>query len=226
MKQLLTIAAALSISMSACATPAQTTDNPLGTLLGGIANNKSGSGDSGSGSSVGNLLGGLVNGLLGTDKISPERLVGTWNYSGPAVCFKSENFLQKAGGSAAASAIEAKMEPTYNKLGLNKMQLVVKDDQTFTMTSGLIKMSGNVTIDGEDVYFNFSALGSIPLGKMKTYITMGATGKEMSLMFDVSKLVSILKTIGGATNLKSVNTVTGILDSYDGVCAGFKLKKQ
>lgn len=226
MKKFLTIAAALSITLSACATPVQTTDNPLGNLLGGIANNKSGSSDSGNGSGVGNILGGLVNGLLGTDKIKPERLVGTWNYSGPAVCFKSENFLQKAGGSAAAGAIEAKMEPTYNKLGLNKMQLVVNEDQTFTMTSGLIKMSGTVTIDGEDVYFNFSALGKIPLGKMKTYITMGATGKEMSLMFDVSKLVNILKAIGGAANLKSVNTVTGILDSYDGVCAGFKLKKQ
>ncbi len=228
MKKILIIVAALGMAMSACAAPGQTmtasttADSPLsglGNLLGG---NKEG----GSGSGIGDALGGIVNGLLGTDQVKPERLVGRLSYTGPVVCFKSENFLQKAGGSAAAGVIEGKLEPTYKTLGLTKMVLVVNKDQTFTMTSGAIKMGGTVAVDGEDVYFNFSALGKIPIGKMKTYITLGAGGKTMSLMFDVTKLVSILKAVGGATHLSTVNTVTSLLDSYDGVCAGFKLKKQ
>ncbi len=228
MKKLCIFVAALGMALSACAAPAQTiSSNPAtGNPLGGLGNLLGGNKDGGSGSGLGDVLGGVVNGLLGTDKIKPESLVGTWDYTGPAVCFKSENFLQKAGGSAAAATIEGKLEPTYEKLGLNKMVLVVNQDQTFTMTSGVIKMSGTVTVDGEDVYFNFSALGKIPLGKMKTYMTMGAGGKTLSLMFDVTKLVSILKAVGGATKLSTVNTVTSLLDSYDGVCAGFKLKKQ
>lgn len=225
MKKLFIMIAALGISLSACATPSQTqtTDNPLsglGSLLGG--GNKSG----GSGSDLGNILGGVVNGLLGTDKISPDRLVGTWSYTGAAVCFKTEDLLKKAGGSAMAATLEGKLEPYYNKFGLNKMVLVVNQDQTFTMTSGRIKLSGKVTIDGEDVYFNFSALGKVSLGKVKTYITMGATGKSMSLMFDVSKLMKVLNVVAGATNIGALNTVNSLLGNYDGLAAGFKLAKQ
>lgn len=230
MKKICVFFAALGLALGACATPLQTStstsspDNPLSGLGGLLGGGKDSGSNSGSG--LGDVLGGVVNGLLGTDKIKPERLVGTWNYSGPAVCFKSENFLQKAGGSAMAATLEGKLEPTYKKLGLNKMVLVVDKDQTFTITSGMIKMSGTISVEGDDVYFNFSALGAIPIGKMKTYMTLGATGKDLSLMFDVTKLVAILKAVGGATNLSTVNTVTGLLDSYDGVCAGFKLKKQ
>lgn len=237
MKKFFILIAALGMSLSACGTqtllpaqnqtPAQTAthtpDNPLGglgSLLGG--GNKEG----GSGSGLGNILGGVVNGLLGTDKISPDRLVGTWNYSGPAVCFKTEDLLKKAGGSAMASTLESKLEPYYNKFGLNKMVLVVNQDQTFTMTSGALRMSGDITIDGEDVYFNFKALGTISLGKIKTYVNMGVGGKSMSLMFDVSKLMTVLKAIGGMTNLQTLNTVNSLLGSYDGLAAGFKLAKQ
>lgn len=225
MKKLLTIAATLCMTMSACAanisTPATSpaTDNPLGALGGLLGGSKNDSG-----SNIGNILGGVVNGLLSTDKISPDRLVGTWTYVGPAVCFKSENFLQKAGGAAMAATIEDKLSGYYTKFGLTKVTLTVDQNQKFTMNLGRIKTSGTITIDGEDVYFNFAALGKISLGKMKTYITM--TGQQMSLMFDVSKLLSIIKTVGSATNIQSVKTVSSLLNSYEGLCAGFKLSKQ
>jgi len=241
MKKLLIIAGALCMTLSACATqmplaststtaapaPAAssstTTDNPLGAL-GGLLGGGS-KDNSGSGSGLGNLLGGVVSGLLSTDKISPDRLVGTWHYTEPAVCFKSENFLQKAGGAAMAATIEDKLAGYYDKFGLNKVTLTVDEKQNFQLNLGLIKTAGTITIDGEDVYFNFSALGAISLGKMKTYITM--TGKsQMSLMFDVSKLLAIIKTVGSATNNSTVKTVSSLLNSYEGLCAGFKLQKQ
>lgn len=241
MKKILTIAGALCLTLSACAStmPLQsssatqapapatstTTDSPLGALGGLLGGNKSGSSDNGSGSSLGNILGGVVSGLLSNDKISPDRLVGTWNYTGPAVCFKSENFLQKAGGAAMAATIEDKLSGYYDKFGLNKVSLVVDQDQKFTLSLGRIKTYGTVSIDGEDVYFNFSALGTISLGKMKTYITMTGNS-QMSLMFDVSKLLAIIKTVGSVTNSSAVNTVTTLLNSYEGLCAGFKLQKQ
>lgn len=238
MKKFFILIAALGMGLSACGTqtlipaqtaaqtpvqtPTQTTDNPLGGLGSLLGGNKSG----GSGSDLGNIIGGVVNGLLGTDKITADRLVGTWNYSGPAVCFKTEDLLKKAGGSAIASTLESKLEPYYNKFGLNKMVLVINQDQTFTMTSAALSMSGDITIDGEDVYFNFKALGAISLGKIKTYINMGVGNKSMSLMFDVSKLMTVLKAIGGVANLQALNTVNGLLDNYDGLAAGFKLSKQ
>ena len=235
MKKFLTLAAAACMIMSACASPLQTssttqatattatTDNPLsglGSLLGGGSDN----GSSKSGSGLGDLLGGVVSGLLGNDKITPDRLVGTWTYVSPAVCFKSENFLQKAGGAAMATAIENKLADYYTKFRLNKVTLTVDEKQNFTLNLGLLRTSGTVTIEGEDVYFNFKALGAISLGKMKTYITM--TGNQMSLMFDVTKLISIINAVGSATNSTAVKAASSLLNSYDGMCAGFKLQKQ
>ncbi len=211
---------ALVFGASSHAAPAATVDNPLSGILGGLKK-----GGSSSGSGLGDALGGIVGGLLSNDKISPESLVGTWNYVAPAVCFKSENFLQKAGGAAVAGTIEGKLEPYYNRFGLNNLVMTVDKDMNFTMQAGKIKAGGTVTIDNTDVYFNFSALGKISLGKIKTYVTMTG-GKQMSVMFDVTKLITIAKAIGSVSGSSAISTMTSLLESYDGICAGFKLQKQ
>ncbi len=219
MKKFCYVIAAMGIALGACASNTPATDNPLGKLLGGAS-------QSGSESSIGGAIGGLIGGLLSTDKVTPEQMVGTWNYESPAVCFKSENFLQKAGGSAVAGTIESKLAPYYKTLGLNKLTLTVKEDNSFAMTSGAIKMSGTIEAKGDgDVYFKFAALGKISLGQMKAYVVKSA-GNKMSLMFDVSKLVNIIKGVGSVTGSSSIKTITTLLDSYDGICAGFKLQKK
>lgn len=223
MKKLFTLIAVAAMAFGAVSASAQssTSSNPLsglGKILGGA------SGSSSTGSSIGDALGGLVSGLLTNDKIEPAKLTGTWSYAGPAVCFKSENFLQKAGGSAMAGTIEGKLAPYYEKFGLTNMVLTVDDQQNFTMKAGKMKLTGTITIEGTDVYFNFKALGKISLGKMKTYVTMTGANK-MSIMFDVTKLMKIMTAIGSKVGGSTIGTVTKLLDSYDGLCAGFKLTK-
>lgn len=219
MMKKIVLALALSFSLSACAS------NPLGALLGG-GGSSSTEQSSSKGGSLGNILSGVVGGLLSTDKVDVNQMVGTWTYTSPAVCFKSENFLQKAGGSAAAGVVEEKLAPYYKTAGLNKMVLTVNADHSFTMKSGKISAGGTIETDGQgEVYFNFKALGSIPAGKMKAYVTMTA-GKQMSLMFDVTKLVTIIKMVGNVSGSTAVRSVSDILDSYDGICAGFKLTKK
>lgn len=212
------LALALSVSLSACAS------NPLGNLLGGGSKTEQSASSKGSG--LGDILSGVVGGLLSTDKVDVNQMVGTWSYSSPAVCFKSENFLQKAGGAAAAGTIESKLAPYYKTAGLNKMVLTVNEDHTFTMTSGKISAGGTIETDGQgEVYFNFKALGTIPAGKMKAYVTLTA-GKQMSLMFDVTKLMTVVKMVGNVSGSTAIKSVSNILESYDGVCAGFKLTKK
>lgn len=217
MKKLI-LALALFVGVSACAS------NPLGSLLGG--GSSSSTEQSSKGGSLGDILGGVVGGLLSTDKVDVKNMVGTWTYSSPAVCFKSDNFLQKAGGSAVAGTIESKLAPYYKTAGLNKMVLTINEDKSFTMQSGKITARGTIETDGQgDVYFNFKALGKIPAGKMKAYVTMTA-GKQMSLMFDVTKLVKIVEMVGNVSGSTAVKGVSDLLKSYDGVCAGFKLNKK
>ncbi|MCM1310196.1 MAG: DUF4923 family protein [Bacteroides sp.] len=244
MKRVLSLVCVASLALSACASPLATTavapsqapattntttrvnDNPLGALGGLLGGGKSSnsSSDNNSGSALGNILGGVLGSVLGSDKITPERMVGTWNYSGPAVCFKSENFLQKAGGAAMAATIENKLADYYTKFGLTKVTLVVDEQQNFQLNFGVLKTMGTISIEDEDVYFNFTALGAISLGKMKTYVTMTGNN-QMSLMFDVTKLMNIVTAVASKSSSSAIGAATSLLNSYDGLCAGFKLTK-
>lgn len=228
MKKFLLVAS-LSFSLMACATTSQSTDSPLGNLLGGLsgASGTQTSSQQSSGSGLGSVLGGIVSGLLSNDKVSAESMVGTWKYASPAVCFQSENLLQKAGGAAMATQLENKLAPYYKTAGITKLVLTIEQDKSFTMQVGKVPLTGTIETDGKgQVYFNFAALNnSVALGKMKAYVNMTA-GTQMSLMFDVSKLVDIVSKVGSVAGNSTINGVTSLLTSYDGVCAGFKLNKQ
>lgn len=225
MKKLLIYCAAMLTSLCAAASPLQTADNPLGDLFNNLKNAKGSNSDDGSSNSdLENALSGLIGGLLSDDELTAKDFTGTWVYTSPAVCFQSENFLQKAGGSAAAATLEGKIAPYFTRFGLNKLVLTVDEDLNFTMESGKLKATGTITIEGSDVYFNFAALGKISLGKIKTYVVK--SGSNLSIMFDISKLMNIVKSISSALNNSTLNAVTGLLDSYDGICAGFKLQRQ
>ncbi len=225
MKKFLIFCSAVLTSLCAAASPLQTADNPLGDLFNNLKNaTGSNSGDGSSNSDLGNAISGLIGGLLSNDELTAKDFTGMWTYSGPAVCFQSENFLQKAGGSAAAATLEGKLAPYFTRFGLNKLVLTVDEELNFTMESGKLKAAGTITIEGSDVYFNFAALGKISLGKIKTYVVK--SGSNLSIMFDISKLMNIVKSIGSAINNSTINTITGLLDSYDGICAGFKLHRQ
>ena len=194
-------------------------------ILGNIAT--SAGGDSSSdGSGLGGLLGGLASGLLSDDNVDPAKMTGHWKYSEPAVCFKSDNFLQKAGGAAAAQTVQDKLAPYYKIAGMDQMTLDIADDQTFNMNVRKAKLKGTVTKDENgDIFFEFKAMGKVKLSKMQVYVTMTGSN-SMSLMFDVTKLVSIIKAAGSVTGNATIKGASALLESYDGICAGFKMAKQ
>ena len=174
-------------------------------------------------------IGSALGNLLSTDKITVKSLVGTWNYTAPAVSFKSENVLKKAGGAAASAAIVSKLEPIYARVGFDKSTLTVNSDSTFVLKAGRITLKGNITAAPEskdsqaNFIFNFSVAGKVKVGKAETYVTKSATG-NLSVMFDVTKLIAIMETVGKVSGNYSVNTAVSLLKSYDGLCAGFEMK--
>lgn len=166
---------------------------------------------------------GVVGGLLTNTDITVEQMAGTWTATGSAVSFQSENFLKKAGGDAAASTIEKQLNPYYEKLGLNNAVLTVQTDGSFTLKVKGISLSGTISKRSDGNFnFTFKAAGSINLGTVTAYVQKPVSG--LDVMFDVSKLKSILTTIGGLTNNSLVNSATGLLNSYEGICVGFSFK--
>lgn len=183
----------------------------------------------GNGSSTTEKLAGLAGALLSSDKISIESLHGSWAYKAPAVTFKSDNLLKKAGGAAVSETIEGKLASYYSKLGFTRMTLVVNEDNTFEMKIKKITLKGTITEVTDknsqaNFVFSFKAAGKVSLGKLDTYVRKSALG-TMSIMFDVSKLISLVEKVSTLTNLSSAKTLSSALSSYDGMCAGFEMSK-
>ncbi|WP_297072140.1 DUF4923 family protein [uncultured Duncaniella sp.] len=231
-KSLHTLLLVLGIMMSAT-TPSMASQWDLNSVLGKLGNastatdsTATNSGSSSTGG-LGALLSGVANKLgVGSSTLTVDKLVGTWNYAGPAVSFQSDNFLLKAGGAAAASQVEAKLEPYYKTAGFTSLVLTINNDSTFNFKARLINMNGVITKNTEtgNFIFQFKALKSINIGSMESYVVMN--GNKMELTFDVSKLMVLVEKAGKITGNNTVKTLSTLLNKYDGMTAGFELQRQ
>lgn len=191
------------------------------TICGVNSGKAQGLGDLFGGSGLGDTLGNMIEGVFSSSNITVADMAGEWDATGPAVCFQGEGFLKKAGGLAAASAIETKLKPYYEQYGLNNSKLTIEKDGSFTLVCKAIRLNGNITRNESaepGVFeFNFTALG-MKLASVTTYVQK--TSGTMDIMFDATKLKKLLSAVGSFTGIQIVQTVSGILDSYDGLAIG------
>lgn len=183
-------------------------------LLGGLTGN-----------STGNTIVNAIEGVFSKSDITVADIAGEWKSTGPAVTFKSDNLLKKAGVIAGAAALETKLAPYYDQYGLNGMVMTIDKDGSFTMTIKKIQLKGVMTANkGEGTFdFQLRALGSIPLGTFTAYVT--TTGQTTNIMFDATKMKQLISAVAKFTGSTLAKTAGSILDSYDGACIGFKLSK-
>ena len=175
---------------------------------------------------IGEILSGVAGALgLGNSKAGIEQLAGTWAYSGPAVSFKSDNLLLKAGGAAAATTVEKKLEPYYKTVGLTSLVITINNDSTFTFKASRATLSGRIerNDDAGTYVFNFQAFNKINIGSMEAFIQL--TGNTMELTFDVSKLMTIMQRISALSSSTTLKGASALLEQYDGMTAGFDLRR-
>ena len=202
----------LVLTMTACGTSTNSYAQGLSDILGNVTNSNS----------TGNILSGIIEGVFTKSNLSLSDLVGEYQAQGAAVTFKSENLLQKAGGIAAASAIETKVNPYYDQYGLNSMTLTIDENANFVMKIKAISLKGTITKNESEGTFNFNFnVAGISLGKFTAYIEK--SGKNLNLMFDATKLKSFISTIAKFTGNSMASTLGSLLDSYDGLCIGWKM---
>lgn len=172
-------------------------------------------------------LQGLLNGVMSTSNLTEADIVGNWKYSAPAVEFQSENLLQQAGGSAMSGVITNKLSPYYKKVGIDKLVATFTSDKTFKFTMNRVTLEGtfakDTTSDSGDFIFQFTtASGTIPVGQQFTaHITK--SGSTLSITFDASKLITLVNTVATVSGKSSLQTVSTLLNSYDGLNCGFQL---
>lgn len=181
------------------------------------------SGQSGKASSkASSALSSVVSNFTATKNFNISDIVGTWSYQSPAVSFKSKDIVKKIGGVAASSVVEAKLEPYYKKAGIEGMMFTVNADSTFTMKLTRGSLSGAMSKDNdENLQFDFKVAG-ITVSSIEAHAAKSAS--TLSLTFDMSKLIALLKIVSSVTNAEGLSTVSSLLSSYDGIYAGFKFK--
>ena len=204
-----------------CNMSAQTLDD-LKNLLKGSGNKTEQTSDSSS--SLGGALGSILGNVLGNDKITPADLVGSWKYSAPAVTFKSDNMLKKAGGAAASATIENKLKPYYQRAGVDRIVLTVNNDSTFVMKLAKGSLSGTLA-QGEPGFmqFKFKAMKRINLGTLNGAVSK--VGNQINVTFDISKLMTLVNRIASISGNSTLKGVNSMLQSYDGMQAGFRMTK-
>ena len=173
---------------------------------------------------IGDDAGSVVDNILKTDNLEVEDLEGTWKSSGPAVSFKSENVLEKAGGVAAATTIENKLAPYYKKAGLENVVFTFTKEGAVTVTLKNGRTISGTVVKGEvegTMVFTFGKLNL--LGNLTAYVSKGTS---LNIMFDADKLVKLVTAIANYSKNTTLTSVSTLLNSYDGVYAGFKFDKQ
>ncbi|MDE6310247.1 MAG: DUF4923 family protein [Muribaculaceae bacterium] len=200
----------------------------LGDIFGRLGGSTSGNSENteeSTGSSLGSALGSMLGTLTSTNKFAAEDLIGTWNYSSPAVGFASDNALKKIGGAAASTALENKLEPYYQKAGLTSVTMTVDEQLNFTLTIKKLSLKGTISKDEDNnLVFNFSAMGKIKLGSMAAMATK--SGSTLTIVFDATKLMKVLNAVSSVAKLQSLSALNSLLQQYDGLYLGFKMSSK
>ena len=174
--------------------------------------------------SLKDILSGAVKQVVGDKATTETSLIGTWTYVGPDCQLKGDDLLKNIGGDAAGVEVEKKMEPIYEKAGLNTIQYTFNEDKTCSYTIKGKKVEGTYEFDPEAKTITIQA-GRL---KVKTVAHVVTLGSNMSFVFDANKIFSVVKTITGATSSlnASASAINKLLDEFDGMMVGFELKKQ
>lgn len=161
----------------------------------------------------------VVNAVTGNKSID---MTGTWTYTGSAIEFESDNFLKKAGGAAAASLAENKLDEQLAKIGIKDGQLsfTFNADSTFTSTIGKRSMQGTYSYDAAT---NQVQLKYLRLLNMNAKVD--CTSNSMELLFNSDKLLKLITFLSSKSSNTTLKTISSLADSYDGMMLGFELKK-
>lgn len=213
--------ATTAATTSNAATSTSTTSNAgsavagiLGAVLGGNSNSSSSAGSS--------IINGILNNVIGSGTFRKQDLCAhTWKYSKPGCAFTSENLLAKAGGEIAANKVEEKLGEYYSKFGFSgsNTYFTFKTDGTFAAKIDGKSWQGNYTFDEKTHAIQMKGL----LLSMSGYATKTANG--ISLLFDQTKLLNLIKTIGSFKGNSTLSAIGTIANNYDGMRVGFEMTK-
>ena len=191
----------------------------LGNILSGIAG-KNGKGESSEASSASGLLSGLTSIFSKDKQASTENIVGTWEYSEPAITFESDNLLTKAGAGIASNKLEEKLQEQLSKIGIGKgaFTITFNEDGTFTETFGEKSIKGKWKVEDSKLNLVF--------GQKAIPINTQLNGNKLMIVTDATKILDLIKGIASKSSNSNIQTISTLMKGIDGMNAGLTLVKK
>ena len=215
MRKPIIMAALLStLLLSSCGTTS------LGTQGTGLLSGANAGTTGGAASALGSVL---TNLLGGSSAVTASDLQGTWTYRKADCVFETQNLLLKAGGEMAAAKIESQLESQLGKVGINPgaCSFTFNSDGTYVATIGQYNLTGNYTLNTKSNTLTMTYLAGI--GRISPKVVK--TGASISLLFEGDKLLSMVQKVGKLTSNSTVNSLSSLINSYDGMLVGMQLSK-
>lgn len=212
-KNVLKIAA---VSMALMFSAPMSAQSDLGGLLGNVLGAATGN------SSSGDDLVSTLTSIFSSDKqANKNNIIGTWNYSEPAIVFMSDNFLAKTAAKVASNKLETKLQSYLTKYGIKPgtFSMTFKEDGTFTRTLKGRTSKGTWQLKDNKLLLTVAGLATVS-------ITTQIDGKDMQFVTDATKLLNLFKTMGAKSTNSNIKTVTTLMKSVNGMQAGITLHKQ
>lgn len=215
---------ALLAALVLLATPAALSAQSLGDILKKASSAvTSSSTTTSSSSTASSLLGGLVTNLLGTSKVSKSNLVGTWDYTEPAIVFESSNIAGKLAGTALEKKAEKQLSSVLTTAGFTKgkVKLTFASDGTFTAALSGRTIEGTYKVSGSTISFSKTGLSTVKANA-------SISGSTLQLAIDADKLSTVLNaaTKVASSMSSTVSTLSSLLGSSDGMQLGMKFTKE
>lgn len=215
MRKPIIMAALLStLLLSSCGTTS------LGTQGTGLLSGANAGTTGGAASALGSVL---TNLLGGSSAVTASDLQGTWTYRKADCVFETQNLLLKAGGEMAATKIESQLESQLGKVGITPgaCSFTFNSDGTYVATIGQYNLTGNYTLNSKTNTLTMTYLAGI--GRISPKVVK--TGASISLLFEGDKLLSMVQKVGKLTSNSTVNSLSSLINSYDGMLVGMQLSK-
>lgn len=198
--------------------PSSPLTSTLGSVLSGTVSSATSS------QSAGDLVSNVLGTLLGqSSALLQANLTGTWNYKGAACVLESDNALTNIGGTLVTSKLETKMDEYLSKIGIKSgaCSFTFNTDNTCTFTVAKRTISGVYALDAENKTIQFTFANVL---SMTAYVAY--TGSSLQLVFNVDKLMSLIKKVSSSLSANAtISTINTLLSAYDGMMIGVKLEK-
>lgn len=228
MKKIILFAAVAALTLSSCTAPGALTGNNAGlisALTGGNQQQSATTGNTGSAlAQIGSgVVGSILGNLLGATTLNEQAIVGTWNYQGVDCVFESENILAQMGGELAANTLEGKIDTQLQKIGVKpgSCSFTFNPDHTYTATLAGKTLSGQWALDAANKQMQLTYL--MGLGQLTPRVAY--TGGKLSLLFESTKLLTLVKGVGALTNNTTAQALSGLITNYNGMYLGLQMTK-